>query len=160
MARGLTYADFVTRICAEKDKEIKEKEGGRMLKHAEITEKIVQAFYRVYNTLRHGFLEKVYEKAMVIELRKRGVTAQPQEPITVRYEGEVVGDYFADLLVEGLVIVEIKAAETLTEEHHAQIINHLKATDIEVGLLVNFGPKPELKRKVFETARKQVTPPS
>jgi GxxExxY protein len=125
-----------------------------MLKHGDITERIVQAFYRVYNVLGHGFLEKVYENALSVELRKRGLRVQQQAPIKVYYEGEEVGDYFADLLVEDCVIVELKAAEALADEHHAQLINYLKATTIEVGLLVNFGPKPELKRKIFEEARK------
>ncbi len=129
-----------------------------MLKHGAITEKIIQAFYHVYNVLGHGFLEKVYENAMVIELRKRGLKVQPQDPIKVYYDGQQVGEYFADLLVEGCVIVELKAAETLADEHHAQLINYLKATTIEVGLLLNFGPKPEMKRKIFETARKTALP--
>ena len=83
-----------------------------------------------------------------------GLDVQPQAPIKVFYEGEEVGEYFADLLVEACVIVEIKAAEALCNEHHAQLLNYLKATDIEVGLLLNFGPKPEARRKVYETARK------
>jgi GxxExxY protein len=125
-----------------------------MLKHGDVTERIVQAFYKVYNVLGHGFLEKVYENAMAIELRKHGLLVDQQAPIKVYYEGEAVGDYYADLLVAGCVIVELKAGEALANEHHAQLINYLKATGIEVGLLVNFGPKPELKRKVFETAQK------
>jgi GxxExxY protein len=123
-----------------------------MLKHGEITEKIVHAFYKVYKVLGHGFLEKVYENALAIELRKQGLTVRQQEPIKVYYEGEVVGDYYADLLVAGCVIVELKAVEALTNEHHAQILNYLKATGIGVGLLINFGPKPELKRKIWDTA--------
>ena len=124
-----------------------------MLKHGDITDQVVKAFYHVYNKLGHGFLEKVYENAMGIELRKRGLEAWQQHPIKVRYDEEVVGDYFADLFVQGCIIVELKAAEALVDEHHAQLINYLKATEIEVGLLLNFGPKPEVKRKVFETAR-------
>ncbi len=124
-----------------------------MLKHSDVTEKIIQAYYHVYNALGYGFLEKVYENALAIELRKRGLRVEKQAPIKVYYEGEEVGDYYADLLVEGCVIVELKAAEALAEEHHAQVINYLKATTIEVGLLVNFGPKPEVKRKIFEAAR-------
>src|SRR5262249_19777627 len=92
---------------------------------------------------------------MVIELRKRGLEVHPQHPIKVRYDDEIVGDYFADLFVQGCIIVELKAAEALADEHHAQLINYLKATEFEVGLLLNFGPKPEVKRKVFETARRK-----
>jgi GxxExxY protein len=124
-----------------------------MLKHADITERIVQAFYQVYNTLGYGFLERVYENALAIELRKRGLVVQQQAPVKVYYDGQQVGEYYADLLAENCVIVELKAAEVLGDEHHAQILNYLKATEIEVGLLLNFGPKPEVKRKVFETAR-------
>jgi GxxExxY protein len=129
-----------------------------MLIHSEITERIIAAYYHVYNTLGYGFLEKVYQNAMAIELRKRGLNVQPQAKIKVHYDGQEVGEYFADLLVEECVIVELKAAEGLAEEHHAQLINYLKATGIEVGLLLHFGPKPEGKRKLFETARKHGGP--
>jgi GxxExxY protein len=126
-----------------------------MLKHSEITEKIVRAYYQVYNTLGYGFLEKIYENALAIELTKQGLTVQPQKPVLVYYHGQVVGEYFADLLVNGCVIVELKAAETLAEENHAQLLNYLKASDIDVGLLLNFGPKPEVKRKVYEVSRQR-----
>lgn len=126
-----------------------------MLKHADVTEQIVQAFYHVYNTLGSGFLEKVYANSLAIELRKRGLEVQRCVPITVFYDGQEVGEYFADLVVQNCVIIELKAAETLVKEHHAQLLNYLKATTMEVGLLLNFGPTPEVKRKVFETARKQ-----
>ncbi len=125
-----------------------------LLKHGELTGDIIDAFYKVYNDLGYGFLEKVYENALAYELRERGYVVQQQLPINVYYQGVTVGEYFADLLVENCVIVEIKALEKLCEEHSAQLINYLKATDIDVGLLVNFGPKPETKRKVFETARR------
>jgi GxxExxY protein len=127
------------------------------LKHREITEQILQAFYKVYHVLGHGFLEKVYENSLAVELRERGLAVQQQAPIRVLYNGHPVGEYFADLLVEGGVIAEIKAAQALTDEHFAQLINCLKATGIEVGLLLNFGPKPEVKRKVFETAEKKAS---
>ncbi len=127
------------------------------LKHREITEQIIQSFYRVYHVLGHGFLEKVYENSMAVELRERGLSVQQQAPIRVLYDGHIVGEYFADLLVDGSVIVEIKAAQNLTDEHFAQIINYLKATGIEVGLLLNFGPKPEVRRKVFETAKEKAS---
>ena len=124
-------------------------------KHAEITDKIIAAFYKVYNTLGYGFLEKVYENAMVIELRKQGLEVTAQAPVTVLYEAEVVGEYFADLLVANAVIVELKAAKDLCDEHDAQLLNYLKAAPHEVGLLLNFGPQPQFKRKAFENTRKE-----
>jgi len=123
-------------------------------KHKELTEKIIQIFYRVYNTLGYGFLEKVYENALVIEFRKEGIHVLSQAPIRVFYESEIIGEYYADLLVDGKVIVEIKAVRKLAQEHEAQLLNYLKASDIEVGLLLNFGARPEVKRKAFDTRRK------
>ena len=126
-------------------------------KYKETTEKIIQSYYRVYNQLGYGFLEKVYENAMVIELKKEKIAVATQSPIKVIYEGEIIGEYFADLLVEDKVIVEIKAAKALVLENEAQLLNYLKATSIEVGLLLNFGPRPEVKRKIFDNHRKQYT---
>lgn len=123
--------------------------------HEKITEKIIQSYYKVYNKLGYGFLEKVYENAMALELRKAGMRVNQQDNIKVFYETEEVGDYYADLLVESLVIVEIKAAKALSEEHEAQLTNYLKGTDIEVGLLLNFGKKPEFKRKIFHNHLKK-----
>jgi GxxExxY protein len=123
-------------------------------KHTEITDKIIKAFYTVYNTLGYGFLEKVYRNAMAIELRAQGLAVIPEAPINVYYAGELVGEYFADLLVAEAVIVELKATRQLAEEHEAQLLNYLKATPYEVGLLLNFGPKPEIKRKAFDNSRK------
>lgn len=120
-----------------------------MLLHKDITDLIIKAFYNVYNTLGYGFLEKVYENAMMIELRKLGLTARRQVPIKVFYEAEIVGEYFADIIVEENIILELKAAENLREEHECQLINYLKATEIEVGLLLNFGKKPQFKRKIY-----------
>ncbi len=123
-------------------------------KYKELTEKIIKIFYRVYNNLGYGFLEKVYENAMMIEFKKEGIFAVAQFAIKVFYEGEVIGEYYADILVDNKVIVEIKAAKHLVEENEAQLLNYLKATDIEVGLLLNFGIKPEFKRKAFDNLRK------
>ena len=120
-----------------------------MLKHADITDKIIKAYYTVFNTLGYGFLEKVYENALLIELRKNGLICSSQYPIEVFYDEQKVGQYFADILVEESVIIEIKAATALCEEHEAQLINYLKATEIEIGLLLNFGKEPEFKRKIF-----------
>ncbi len=122
-------------------------------KHTDITEKIIKAFYKVYNTLGFGFLEKVYENAMFIELRNMGLFVEKQRRVKVFYEEQEVGDYFADLIVDEKVIIELKAAESLCEEHEFQLINYLKATEIEVGLLLNFGKKPEFKRKIFTNER-------
>ena len=107
--------------------------------HKEITGKIIEAFYKVNNTLGYGFLEKVYENAMLVELRRLGMSVAQQQIIKVYYQEELVGNYFADILVEGKVILELKAAEGLSDAHEAQLINYLKATEIEVGLLLNFG---------------------
>jgi len=123
-------------------------------KHSDITELIIKAFYDVYNALGYGFLEKVYENAMVLELRKPGLEVVPQAPIHVYYDGQRVGEYNADLLVAELVIVELKATRALTRDHEAQLLNYLKATSYEVGLLLNFGPKPQMKRKVYDNERK------
>ena len=123
-------------------------------KHKELTEKIINVFYSVYNKLGYGFLEKVYENAMMIEFKREGILAVSQSPIKVFYEGKVIGEYYADILVDNNVIVEIKAAKQLVEENEAQLLNYLKATDIEVGLLLNFGTKPEVKRKAFDNTRK------
>ncbi|WP_423126509.1 GxxExxY protein [Gaoshiqia sp. Z1-71] len=118
-------------------------------KHSELTGRIIKAYYQVYNELGHGFLEKVYEKAMMIELSKMGLKAEEQRNIKVFYRGTEVGDYYADIIVENCVILELKAVEVLAPEHEVQLVNYLKATEIEVGLLLNFGPEPEFKRRVF-----------
>ena len=124
------------------------------MKHEQITEKIIQAFYKVYNTLGYGFLEKVYENAMFIELTALGFKVEKQKRIIVYYFGNVVGDYNADLIVEDIITVELKANESLVEENENQLVNYLKATNIEVGLLLNFGKKPQIKRKIFDNDKK------
>ncbi len=118
-------------------------------KHKHLTEKIIKAFYNVYNELGFGFLEKVYENAMLIELNEMGLQVHKQQAIQVFYKDNEVGDYFADLVIEDQIIVELKAAESICEEHEFQLINYLKATDIDIGLLLNFGKKPQVKRKIF-----------
>jgi GxxExxY protein len=123
-------------------------------KYAELTEQIIRAFYTVYNTLGYGFLEKVYVKALLLELKRVGLTVANQVAIDVLYGGEVIGEYLADLVVNNLVIVEVKAAKALPEEHEAQLLNYFKATHDEVGLLLNFGPKAEIKRKAFDNTHK------
>jgi GxxExxY protein len=122
-------------------------------KHQDITEAIIRAFYKVYNTLGYGFLEKVYENALFHELEKMGFLVEKQKRIKVYYDDIEVGDYFADLVVDDLVIIEIKAAEGLVIEHEYQLINYLKATDKEIGLLLNFGKTPQVKRKIFSNKK-------
>lgn len=124
--------------------------------HSDLTEKIIKAFYKVYNTLGFGFLEKVYENSMKIELKNMGLSVVSQSNIKVNYFSYEVGDYYADLIVNNLVILELKAAESICEEHEAQLINYLKATNIEVGLLLNFGKKPEFRRKIFMNQNKKL----
>ena len=124
------------------------------MKHQNLTEDIIKIFYKVYNVLGYGFLEKIYENAMMIEFRNTGISAEAQSPIEVAYEGEIVGEHAADIIVDHKVIIELKAAKNIAKDHHAQLLNYLKATDIEVGLLLNFGPKPEISRKVFDNSRK------
>lgn len=118
------------------------------------SKKIIEAYYKVFNTLGYGFLEKVYENALKIELKKMNLKVEQQQNIKVFYESFEVGDYYADLIVEDLVIIELKPAESLCEEHETQLINYLKAINLEVGLLLNFGTRPEFKRKVFSNDRK------
>ncbi len=118
--------------------------------HKELTEKIIGVAYEVHRELGTGFLEKVYEAALVQELEERGVRVSSQAEIAVRYKGQPVGVYYADLLVGGKVICEIKAVEGLSSAHEAQLIHYLKATGIKVGLLLNFGAKRlAIKRRVF-----------
>jgi len=113
----------------------------------EITYQIRGAVFEVNRILGAGFLEKVYQKALLIELRKRGLKAESEVPIQVRYKGELVGEYFADIVVEGQVILELKAIEQLQKIHEAQLLNYLKATEYKIGLLINFThPKAEIKR--------------
>jgi len=124
--------------------------------HKEITQKIIKAFYNVYNSLGFGFLEKVYENAMMIELQSMDLICEKQKQLDVFYKNCKVGEYFADLIVDNKVIIELKAAETLIPEHQAQLLNYLKATEIEVGLLLNFGKTPQIKREIFQNQLKKI----
>jgi len=119
-------------------------------KHREITEKIIGAAQKVHNTLGYGFLEKVYQNALVIELQTLGFDVEVEQPIAVQYRGEIVGNYVADIVVDGKVILEIKAVKELSEIHEVQLVNYLKATGIEVGLLINFGRSVTVKRRVMD----------
>jgi GxxExxY protein len=130
--------------------------GGPEYKHRDTTEKIIGIFYEVYNSLGFGFLEKVYENALALRLRKAGMSVVQQHPISVYFDGVIVGDYFADLLVEDAVILELKAVKEVTDEYEAQLINYLKATKYEVGLILNFGRNPKVIRKAFDNHRKRL----
>ncbi len=128
---------------------------GDNYKHSDITGKIIKAYFNVYNVLGYGFLEKVYENALIIELKKFDLKIEKQKPIEVFYDNQNIGSYFADIIVENKVIIELKAAEILIEEHEIQLVNYLKATNIEVGLLLNFGKEVEYKRKVLSNEFKK-----
>ena len=120
------------------------------MKHSEITDKILKGFYEVYNGLGDGFLESVYEKSLIIVLTGFGLKANSQQSVPVYFRKNLVGDFRADIIVNDLILLELKAVKCLMPEHEAQVINYLKATGIEVGLLFNFGRKPEFKRFVLE----------
>lgn len=124
-----------------------------LLMDADLTDRIIGAFYAVYNELGHGFLESVYENALAIALREAGLAVQHQASLSVRYRSHVVGDFKTDLLVEGRIIVELKAVAQLMPAHEAQLVNYLKASGLHVGLLLNFGSRPQFKRKVFGQSR-------
>ena len=124
--------------------------------HKELTDKIIGVFYDVYNELGHGFLESVYETAMVIALREKGINVERQVEIPVWFRSQKIGVFFADLMVENLVIIELKAVRSFDPSHEAQLLNYLRATEIEIGLLLNFGVKPEIKRKIFDNPRKNI----
>lgn len=123
-------------------------------KHSDLTDLILNAFYKVHRKLGYGFNEKVYENSLAIELRKAGLQVAQQAEIEVFYAGQPVGTYFADVIVNEVVMLELKAAKQLAEEHEAQLLNYLKATRIEVGLLLNFGPTTDVKRRVYDNERK------
>jgi GxxExxY protein len=143
------------RATQDEDMENIQKKDARLMKYGDITKKINGCFFMVYNKLGYGFLEKVYENAMRIELNKAGLSVVQQKPIQVWYENELVGEYFADLVVNDLVILELKATANFSKEHEAQLLNYLKATPYEVGLLLNFGPQPQHVRRVFDNNRKE-----
>ncbi len=124
------------------------------LLHQELTDGIIKTFYEVYNELGYGFLEKVYQNALFLELKNKGYKVEAQKKISVYYKGVEVGEFYADIVVEELVILELKAVDCIIKDFENQILNYLRGTDCEVGLLLNFGKKPEFKRKIFENYRK------
>ncbi len=125
-----------------------------IFKHRELTEQIIASFRHVYNTLGSGFSEKVYHTALVVELRSRGLSVESEHPIEVYYRGAIVGQFYADIVVSSCVIVELKAVSTLADEHRGQLLNYLKATRYEVGLLLNFGDGPQIERRAYDNANK------
>jgi hypothetical protein len=125
----------------------------------ELTGKIIKTFYKVYNTLGHGFLEKIYHKAMIIELVKAGLKVETEKPITVRYFEDIIGEFEADLIANEKIMLELKAKDALHEAHEAQLLNYLRATEIEIGLLLNFGKEPKFKRKFFSNSNKMFKKP-
>jgi len=125
-----------------------------MYKHRQLTRGVIGSFYGVYREFGYGFLERVYEEATAVELASRGIRFQRQRPITISYKNQPIGEYFADIVVSDKVLVELKAAHHLLKEHSAQLLNYLKATRYEVGLLLNFGPEPEIRRHIFDNELK------
>ena len=128
----------------------------RGLKHRELTETIIGVFFEVYNELGHGFLQSGYERAFEIALTTKGLNVLRQIQIPVSFRGRSVGDFVADMLIEKCVLLELKAGRTLDSAHEAQLLNYLRATEIEIGMLFNFGVKPEFRRLAFDNSRKQV----
>jgi GxxExxY protein len=123
-------------------------------KHSELSKRIIKVFYDVHNELGYGFSEKVYQKAFGIALREEDMKVDEQVPIKVYFRGQLVGEYFADMVGNDLILLELKSAETIIEEHEAQLLNYLKSTEIEVGYVLNFGKSATFKRKVFDNPRK------
>jgi len=121
----------------------------------DLTERIIGCAYKVFYTLGAGFLEKIYENALVIELKKQGLKVQQQQPVNVYYEDKIIGEYFADLVIEEKVIIELKAVSELSRPHEVQLVNYLKATGIKVGLLINFGDELKIKRKIMQSKQEQ-----
>jgi len=126
------------------------------LKHAELTDKIIGVYYDVYNELGYGFLESVHEESMAIALREAGLAVQRQVAVPVLFRGRQVGDFRADLLVENTILLELKSARTLDRSHEAQLLHYLRATEIEIGLLLNFGERPQFRRLLFDNERKKI----
>lgn len=125
-----------------------------MIKYERLTREIIKCFYEVYNELGSGFLESIYQNALYIVLNEHGLSSEKQYPLCVYFRKRMIGEFRVDLIIEEKILIEVKAVSNLRKEHTAQIINYLKATDIEVGLLMNFGDKPIFKRFIFDQKRK------
>ena len=126
------------------------------LKHADLTEKVIGIFYDVYNELGYGFLEIVYEESLVIALRQAGMAVARQVPLPVWFRDQKVGEFRADLIVDNCVLLELKSARSLEPAHEAQLLHYLKSTEIEIGLLLNFGVRPQFRRLLFDNERKKI----
>jgi GxxExxY protein len=126
------------------------------LKHSELTARIIRAFYDVYNELGHGFLESTYASAMVVVLQEAGLSADRGLSVPVWFRGKRIGQYFADLVVDNKILLELKAERTLEQAHEAQLLHYLRATEIEVGLRLNFGLRPQFRRLLFDNERKNI----
>jgi GxxExxY protein len=126
------------------------------LKHAGLTDRIIGIFYDVYNELGYGFLESVYEESLLIALREAGLAVDRQVPVPVWFRNHKVGDFRADLLVESCVLLELKSARILESAHEAQLLHYLKSTEVEIGLLLNFGSRPQFRRLLFDNERKKI----
>jgi GxxExxY protein len=127
-----------------------------ILKHSDLTEQIIGVFYDVYNELGHGFLESTYAEALVLALNEAGLSAAREVPVPVWFRRRKVGQYYADMIVEGVVLLELKAARTLEHAHEAQLLHYLLATEVEVGMLLNFGLRPQFRRLLFGNDRKKI----
>ena len=125
------------------------------MNHEVLTEKLIGIFYTIYNELGYGFLENVYQKSFAVLLREHGLNYHAQMPMKILYHGVDVGEYFADLVVDSAVLVELKAVNALESAHEKQVLNYLKATNLEVGLLLNFGPRPQVRRLILDNERKR-----
>lgn len=125
--------------------------------HSDVTDRIINVFYDVYNELGFGFLESVYERAMCRTLESAGLLVECQLPVPVWFRGEIIADFRADLIVEKSVIVELKAANAIDASHLAQTLNYLRATSFEIGLILNFGPKAAVRRLAFSNERKKIS---
>jgi GxxExxY protein len=126
------------------------------LKHSELTDRLISVFYDVYNELGHGFLESTYAEAMIVALEAAGLAVDREYPVPVWFRGKKIGQYFADILVEGTVILELKAGRILEKEHEAQLLRYLRATAVEVGLLLGFGIRPQFRRLLYDNERKKI----
>jgi len=126
------------------------------LKYSALTEKIIGVFYDVYNELGHGFLESTYAEALIVALQEAGLSTAREVPVPVWFRGKKVGQYYADVIVEGVVLLELKAARTLDSAHEGQLLHYLRAAEVEVGLLLNFGLRPQFRRLLFDNERKKI----
>ena len=132
-------------------------ESPQEFKHTELTDRIISTFYDVYNELGYGFLESVYQKAMTIALKDAGLNVVTEVPISVWFRSQAVGEFRADLVANDLVLLELKSARTLEPVHESQTLNYLRSTDLEVALLLNFGPRPQVRRLAFANERKKIS---